>query len=127
MWERPKLLYTMRSQICFLNEFGEQLEKLKEDLYGSNGNEGVDKNRVPFGYLLLARIMLTNRKNLYGPSVQAECNTLGPMLGFGSFAVVFESKGGEDKVIKLSRIGRRLSREAKTLKLLKRVHHEHCL
>jgi len=98
-------------------------KKLTEDkkkLYGSNGKGGVDPDGLPLGYLLLAHVLLTRCQELYGPSVQTTCNSLGPMLGFGSSAVVFESANNRNHVIKLSRTGQRLLQEAEVLKVLQK-------
>ena len=76
---------------------------------------------VPAGLVALAKLMTTSRRDLVGPR-PFQSETLGEMLGFGSFGTVWEYKHTEKKnqVIKLSRYGAKsgLDYEAKVLREL---------
>ena len=82
-------------------------DDLRKELYGENGNEGVEGN-LPKGLCLLFNLMLQKSDHLQGFSTNLESKELGTQLGSGSTAVVFRRLNSDkepDGVVKVSRYG----------------------
>jgi len=83
------------------NDFAE----FRVELYGDKGSDGLDPDGTPSGFRVLCALMQKRRKDLFGPTVEAQGDMLGDVLGTGSFSVVFVNKKATTQAVKLSRYG----------------------
>ena len=98
----------------------ESFDKLKTDLYGTDGTGGVDGVGLPLGVRALFNLMNQPSEKLYGFSVDSEADILGTPIGSGGTSIVFRKKGYAASVVKVCRYGikRGIKNEREILKKL---------
>lgn len=102
-----------------LRKFDEE----REDMYGREGKGGMDGVGRPLGYKVVAVLMSVSEVDLYGPTVVAEHDILGPILGYGTYSMVFRHEKNRNRVVKLSRFGRDIG-DKEILKSLKSLQEK---
>jgi hypothetical protein len=93
-------------------------EDFGKQLYGND--EAASNDKIPLGIQALCSLMKKQRKDLFGPTVDAVGGKLGGVIGNGAFSVVFKSRSDSSCAIKISRYGRcmDIKHEAKILRHL---------
>ena len=93
-------------------------------LFPSNDSGQMSEDFLPSGIRVICALMQKRRNFLFGPTVEVksknEAESLGDLLGSGTFSTVFRSTNDPNECIKMSRYGRiiGLKNEAKILGML---------
>ena len=103
--------------------YEKHVDEMRKLLFPESGTRVDQKDDVPLGFKALYALMSSSRRELIGPKWENVSPHLGPLLGTGTFGMVFFRKDDREQAIKVTRSGLRyyIKKEAAILSFLKKA------